>query len=243
MEGDSEYEYEDGECVWAKYADYPWWPGQIELPPKKTKRGRKPKHKTIQVRWFGEFGVPTNAVQKRFVIPWDPDEIDRVYVEVDEEDVTTFQESVDECNTVYMQLCEEQGVEPLESAVVYDKKDAQREKTRKTVTGNKKKKISKSRKTKNSSSDEYNEVESGDDSEQEEKDLPPPPGLEPFDDTENATEADGENGAEEEEDEEEDDDVMTERKRSLRSASKPKPEVVAKAKPKTKPKTKSVKKV
>ena len=62
------------------------------------------------------------------VIPWDPDEIDRIYVEVDDADTDSFQESVDQCNIVYLQICEEKGIEPIKAAVVYDEKNTEREK-------------------------------------------------------------------------------------------------------------------
>ena len=63
LAGDIDHEYEDGECVWAKYLDYPWWPGQIEIAANdtrpKNKRRKNRKRTTITVRWFGEFGVKT----------------------------------------------------------------------------------------------------------------------------------------------------------------------------------------
>ena len=59
MTGDVNHKYNDGDCVWAKYLDYPWWPGQIELNDRRPPSRRRKKRTTITVKWFGEFGVKT----------------------------------------------------------------------------------------------------------------------------------------------------------------------------------------
>ena len=49
------YEYEDGECVWAKYLDYPWWPGQIEIAANDT----RPKNKRRKIIFKMSTGLST----------------------------------------------------------------------------------------------------------------------------------------------------------------------------------------
>ena len=75
--------------------------------------------------------MPTNIIRNECklinVIPWDPDEIDRIFVEVDDADTESFQESADQCNTVYLQICEEKGIKPSQAALIYDKKNTERE--------------------------------------------------------------------------------------------------------------------
>lgn len=75
--------------------------------------------------------MPTNTNRNECklvnVIPWDPDEIDRIFVEVDDADTESFQESADQCNTVYLQICEEKGIEPSKAALIYDEKNTERE--------------------------------------------------------------------------------------------------------------------
>ena len=64
LEGDIHAKWKDGDVVWAKYKDYPWWPGQIEINNTSTthhrssRRSRKTKKpSTICVKWFGDFGT------------------------------------------------------------------------------------------------------------------------------------------------------------------------------------------
>ena len=55
LEGDGSHILSNGDCVWAKYLDYPWWPGQIKS------SSNNPKDR-ISVKWFGGVQV------KRYVI-------------------------------------------------------------------------------------------------------------------------------------------------------------------------------
>ena len=57
LEGDLDYKYTEGECVWAKYQDYPWWPGQT-VNISKRERARS-KRASLSVKWFGDFPVKT----------------------------------------------------------------------------------------------------------------------------------------------------------------------------------------
>merc|ERR1712154_676577 len=85
LEGDIHYKYADGEVVWAKYLDYPWWPGQVEINNKPQSRRRKnSKKSTITVKWFGDFGAKTNECKLINVVSWDPDDANSIYVEVDD---------------------------------------------------------------------------------------------------------------------------------------------------------------
>ena len=62
LEGDINTKWNDGDVVWAKYRDYPWWPGQIEINTHKTKKRRttrKSSKTTICVKWFGDYPTPT----------------------------------------------------------------------------------------------------------------------------------------------------------------------------------------
>ena len=44
---DNNHQHENGECVWAKYLDYPWWPAHTNVITNDTT--------TITVKWFGQF--------------------------------------------------------------------------------------------------------------------------------------------------------------------------------------------
>ena len=104
LEGDIHYKYLDGDCVWAKYMDYPWWPGQIQINNNNSssyRRRKNNKKSTITVKWFGEFGIKSNECKLSNVLLWNPDEADRVYIEIDDADLDEVQNAMDSANTVY----------------------------------------------------------------------------------------------------------------------------------------------
>ena len=55
LEGDGSHILNHGDCVWAKYQNYPWWPGQIES-------SSNHENSEISVKWFG------NVQVKQYVI-------------------------------------------------------------------------------------------------------------------------------------------------------------------------------
>merc|ERR1712228_437639 len=122
--------YEEGECVWAKYKDYPWWPGQIHFVSKR-KRARS-KRSSLSVKWFGDFPVKTNECKMINIIPWDPEDKDRIYPDVDDQDLPSFNDATDECNTVHLRICEERGIEPTETRWIMNEPMRQKQ-TKKTA--------------------------------------------------------------------------------------------------------------
>merc|ERR1712233_210114 len=51
-------------------------------------------------------------------------EKDRIFVEVNDEDLESFNDATDECNTVHLQICEERGIDPTETALDYERANA-----------------------------------------------------------------------------------------------------------------------
>eukprot|EP01083_Nonionella_stella_P092463 258876_1 len=135
LDGDGDTEYQNGDCVWAKYLDYPWWPGQIEVcSATYSPRRKKSKRTTVTVRWFGGFPIKTNKCKLVNVIPWNPDDGDKIFADVHEENHESFQGSMDEANAVYLDLCAERGNEPIQSALNYEKKNTSHSKRKRMDT-------------------------------------------------------------------------------------------------------------
>ena len=114
-QGDDDNMFRHDDCVWAKFRDYPWWPAQIWLD--KRDRGRHDNHRTatVQVRWFGAFGVESNGCGLDKIIAWDPD---RAFSLLHNNAlVESCRDAMNEANSVYLNMCEKRGVEPLASSL------------------------------------------------------------------------------------------------------------------------------
>ena len=47
---------------------------------------------------------------------------------MDDADIDSFNDATDECNTVHLQICEERGIDPVESALDYERANATKSK-------------------------------------------------------------------------------------------------------------------
>merc|ERR1712228_381098 len=117
------HEYKEGDCVWAIWEDFPWWPGQIRFLSKR-KRAR---NNSLSVKWFGDLPMGTNECKLSDIIPWDPEEKDRIFPDVDDQDWESFNNATDECNTMYLQICKERGIEPIETALDHGRAKKEKE--------------------------------------------------------------------------------------------------------------------
>merc|ERR1712154_192161 len=126
LEGDINRKWDDGDIVWAKYIDFPWWPAQIECNNNNNRRcnnnRRRRRNKTrIKCKWFGD-GFESNQCELMNVIEYDPEDMDRIFIEVNDEDIALFEDAVDDANTAYLRLCEKRGYLPLQTAIKYEEK-------------------------------------------------------------------------------------------------------------------------
>ena len=95
-----QHSFKKGDCVCAKYRDYPLWPGQIEL---NSHAQTSQNSNKISVKWFGDFSEASNECKVESVIPWSLEQKDRILVEVKEEDLDAFNDAVNNCNNVHLQ--------------------------------------------------------------------------------------------------------------------------------------------
>jgi len=92
LKGDVDDEYDNGQIVWAKHLEFPWWPAKVELAHRQnTARGSS---RVIPVTWFGDYGATICSCAKTSLIPFDEDLIKIIREEVQSDDMESFDQSV-----------------------------------------------------------------------------------------------------------------------------------------------------
>jgi len=104
LKGDKTMKYTHGQVVWAKFADFPWWPGTVALE-RKDKGGQQ----KVTVQWFGDYGEQSNECVRGKTLPFDPQLKDIIFKEVKKADHSSFESSVAEATRVWRELKEETG--------------------------------------------------------------------------------------------------------------------------------------
>ena len=119
----------DGQIVWGKYKNYPYWPGMIiDYIPNDYNNKRKSKRKSrynnnnnnnnsnddsneyIGIKWFGDFGKQCNKVLTKNISQWDLSQKYKIYRYVGNFDKIHFHESCDQAMNAHKQYCFENGI-------------------------------------------------------------------------------------------------------------------------------------